>query len=150
MKKFKFRMQTILEIREKKLDDERLKLAEIQNILNSQLDILNEMQFKRQEIIGKIDALQAQPEMNIPEIVALRNYLERVQSDIQTQLELIKRTQIRLDEQKIEVENAYKDLKSLENLKEKQEKEHYRNILMMEAKEIDDIAISRYKGDNKK
>lgn len=143
-------MQTILEIREKKLDDERLKLAEIQNILNSQLDILNEMQFKRQEIIGKIDALQAQPEMNIPEIVALRNYLERVQSDIQTQLELIKRTQIRLDEQKIEVENAYKDLKSLENLKEKQEKEHYRNILMMEAKEIDDIAISRYKGDNKK
>lgn len=150
MKKFKFRMQTILEIREKKLDDERLKLAEIQNILNSQLDILNEMQFKRQEIVGKIDALQAQPEMNIPEIVALRNYLERVQSDIQTQLELIKRTQIRLDEQKIEVENAYKDLKSLENLKEKQEKEHYRNILMMEAKEIDDIAISRYKGDNKK
>lgn len=143
-------MQTILEIREKKLDDERLKLAEIQNILNSQLDILNEMQFKRQEIVGKIDALQAQPEMNIPEIVALRNYLERVQSDIQTQLELIKRTQIRLDEQKIEVENAYKDLKSLENLKEKQEKEHYRNILMMEAKEIDDIAISRYKGDNKK
>ena len=143
-------MQTILEIREKKLDDERLKLAEIQNILNSQLDILNEMQFKRQEIIGKIDALQAQPEMNIPEIVALRNYLERVQSDIQTQLELIKRTQIRLDEQKIEVENAYKDLKSLENLKEKQEKEHYRSILMMEAKEIDDIAISRYKGDNKK
>ena len=123
-------MQTILEIREKKLDDERLKLAEIQNILNSQLDILNEMQFKRQEIIGKIDALQAQPEMNIPEIVALRNYLERVQSDIQTQLELIKRTQIRLDEQKIEVENAYKDLKSLENLKEKQEKEHYRNILI--------------------
>ena len=111
-------MQTILEIREKKLDDERLKLAEIQNILNSQLDILNEMQFKRQEIVGKIDALQAQPEMNIPEIVALRNYLERVQSDIQTQLELIKRTQIRLDEQKIEVENAYKDLKSLENLKE--------------------------------
>lgn len=150
MKKFKFRMQTILEIREKKLDDERLKLAEIQNILNSQLDILNEMQFKRQEIVGKIDALQAQPEMNIPEIVALRNYLERVQSDIQTQLELIKRTQIRIDEQKIEVENAYKDLKSLENLKEKQEKEHYRNILMMEAKEIDDIAISRYKGDNKK
>lgn len=143
-------MQTILEIREKKLDDERLKLAEIQNILNSQLDILNEMQFKRQEIVGKIDALQAQPEMNIPEIVALRNYLERVQSDIQTQLELIKRTQIRIDEQKIEVENAYKDLKSLENLKEKQEKEHYRNILMMEAKEIDDIAISRYKGDNKK
>ncbi len=147
MKKFKFRMQTILEIREKKLDDERLKLAEIQNILNSQLDILNEMQFKRQEIVGKIDALQAQPEMNIPEIVALRNYLERVQSDIQTQLELIKRTQIRLDEQKIEVENAYKDLKSLENLKEKQEKEHYKNILMLEAKEIDDITISRYRGE---
>ena len=143
-------MQTILEIREKKLDDERLRLAEIQNILNSQIDILNEMQFKRGEIINKIDTLQAQPEMNIPEIVALRNYLERVQSDIQTQMELIKRTQIRLEEQQKEVENAYKDLKSLENLKEKQEKEHYKNILMLEAKEIDDIAISRYKGDNNK
>ena len=142
MKKFKFRMQTILEIREKKLDDERLRLAEIQNILNSQIDILNEMQFKRGEIINKIDTLQAQPEMNIPEIVALRNYLERVQSDIQTQMGL--------EEQQKEVENAYKDLKSLENLKEKQEKEHYKNILMLEAKEIDDIAISRYKGDNNK
>ena len=143
-------MQTILEIREKKLDDERLKLAEIQNILNSQIDILNEMQFKKQEIIKKIDEIQSLPEMNIPEICALRNYLERIQSDIQTQMELIKRTQIRLDEQKIEVENAYKDLKSLENLKEKQEKEHYKNILMMEAKEIDDITITRYKGDNNK
>ena len=88
-------MQPILEIREKKLEDERLKLAELQNILNSQIDILNEMEYKKRKLIERIEVLQNGEIMAINEICNCRMFLERINSDIQTQLGLIKKTQIK-------------------------------------------------------
>ncbi|MBQ3102222.1 flagellar export protein FliJ [bacterium] len=148
MKKFKFRMQPILEIREKKLEDERLKLAELQNILNSQIDILNEMEYKKRKLIERIDVLQNGETMAINEICNCRMFLERINSDIQTQLGLIKKTQIKIEEQKKVMTIVYQELKTLENLKEKQETEHLKHFEKLEMKEIDDIAISRYKNKN--
>ena len=148
MKKFKFRMQPILEIREKKLEDERLKLAELQNILNSQIDILNEMEYKKRKLIERIEVLQNGEIMAINEICSCRMFLERINSDIQTQLGLIKKTQIKIEEQKKAMTVAYQELKTLENLKEKQETEHLKQFEKLEMKEIDDIAISRYKNKN--
>lgn len=148
MKKFKFRMQPILEIREKKLEDERLKLAELQNILNSQIDILNEMEYKKRKLIERIEVLQNGEIMAINEICNCRMFLERINSDIQIQLGLIKKTQIKIEEQKKAMTVAYQELKTLENLKEKQETEHLKQFEKLEMKEIDDIAISRYKNKN--
>ena len=100
-------MQPILEIREKKLEDERLKLAELQNILNSQIDILNEMEYKKRKLIERIDVLQNGQTMAINEICNCRMFLERINSDIQTQLGLIKKTQIKIEEQKKVMTIAY-------------------------------------------
>lgn len=141
-------MQPILEIREKKLEDERLKFAELQNILNSQIDILNEMEYRKRKLIERIEVLQNGEIMAINEICNCRMFLERINADIQTQLGLIKKTQIKIEEQKKVMTIAYQELKTLENLKEKQEAEHLKQFEKLEMKEIDDIAISRYKNKN--
>ena len=43
-----------------------------------------------------------------------------------------------------EVQEAYKQVKVLEKLKEKQEKEFYTTVDKLFDKEIDDLAITRY------
>lgn len=145
MKKFKFRMQTILEIREKKLEEEQLQLASLLEILNSQLDILNEMEFHKTKITNELSNLMASEDIQVDKICNYRAFLENITFDIQTQKELIKKTEFDIEEQRKVLAEAYKELKILENLKEKQEKQHYEHFDKLEVKEIDDITISRYK-----
>lgn len=145
MKKFKFRMQTILEIKAKKLEEEQLKLASLLNTLNSQEEILEQMNSQAQRISNELNSLLSSENIEVDKICNYKSFLKNVSFDIQTQKELIRKTQINIDEQKIALGEAYKELKILENLKEKQQKEHYRHFEELEVKEIDDITISRYK-----
>ena len=145
MKKFKFRMQTILEIKAKKLEEEQLKLAALLEILNSQQEILEQMQSQAKRISDELTSLLESENIEVDKICNYKSFLKNVSFEIQTQKELIKKTQFNIDEQKILLGEAYKELKILENLKEKQQKEHYKHFEQLEVKEVDDITISRYK-----
>jgi len=145
MKKFKFRMQTILEIKAKKLEEEQLKLAALLDILNSQQEILEQMQSQAKRISDELTSLLESENIEVDKICNYKSFLKNVSFEIQTQKELIKKTQFNIDEQKILLGEAYKELKILENLKEKQQKEHYKHFEQLEVKEVDDITISRYK-----
>ncbi len=145
MKKFKFRMQTILEIRAKKLEEEQLKLAALLEILNSQQEILEQMKSQAKKISDELNNLLQSENIEVDKICNYKSFLKNVSFDIQTQEELIKKTQAQIEEQKIALGEAYKELKILENLREKQQKEHYKHFEELEVKEIDDITISRYK-----
>lgn len=138
-------MQTILEIREKKLEEEQLKLASLQEILNSQLDILQEMKTQAQKISDELSLLLQSNHIEIDKICNYRAFAQNIDFNIQTQKELIKRTEIEIEEQKGALAKAYKELKILENLKEKQERQHFEYFDKLEIKEIDDITISRYR-----
>ena len=78
-------------------------------------------------------------------IVSEKNYLQRIEQDIKTQFEIIKKTQIELEEQQIAVNEAYKEVKVLEKLKEKQYKNFLFEYEQNQIKELDDITNSRRK-----
>ncbi len=59
------------------------------------------------------------------------------------QFEIIKKTQFELEEQQIKVNEAYREVKVLEKLKEKQYKNFLFEYEQTQIKEIDDITISR-------
>ena len=61
------------------------------------------------------------------------------------QFEIIKKTQFELDEQQQRVNEAYKEVKVLEKLKEKQYKNFLFEFEQTQIKELDDITISRQK-----
>jgi len=138
-------MQTILEIKAKKLEDEQLKLASLLEMLSSQQKILENMNAQSQKIFNELSVLLQSENIEVDKICNYKSFLHNVNLDIATQKELIQRTQINIEEQKIALGEAYKELKILENLKDKQEKAHYDHFEKMEVKEIDDITISRYK-----
>ncbi len=137
-------MQTILDIKAKKLEQEQLKLASLLDMLNSQQDILNQMNHRAQKISNELFELIGSSDIEIDKICNYKAFLQHTNFEIGTQKDLIKKTQIKIDEQKSVLAEAYKELKILENLKDKQEKEHYKHFEQLEIKEIDDITISRY------
>jgi flagellar FliJ protein len=146
LKKYSFRLQTILEMREKKLEEKRLEMAKIIAQLNEQIQ-------KQEELITKVETSQksleniyeGSEELDILEIRNYKDFLAKVASDIKTQEETIKKTRNSLRFKQLEVTEALKEVKVLEKLKETQEKKFYQHYEYVQAKEIDDIATTRYK-----
>ncbi len=145
MRRFKFRLQSVLNIKEKKLEDERLRLARIISELEAQKDVLLELNEKKEKLEKDLNAELENSILDIQNVLSAKNYISRLEGDIKTQFEIIKKTQMELQEQQIQVNNAYKEVKVLEKLKEKQ----YANFLFEyeqnQIKEIDDITSSRQK-----
>ncbi len=146
LRRFKFRLQSVLNLKEKKLEDERMALAQILRVLEDQKDTLLSLNDKKEQIEKSFDNANKEAALDIQNIVNARNYLEKISNEIKTQFEIIKKTQIELDEQTQKVNEAYKELKVLEKLKEKQYEEFLKEFRQNETKELDDIVISRYKG----
>lgn len=146
LRRFKFRLQSVLNLKEKKLEDERMALAQILRVLEDQKDTLLSLNNKKEQIEKSFDNANKEAALDIQNIVNTRNYLEKISNEIKTQFEIIKKTQIEFDEQTQKVNEAYKELKVLEKLKEKQYEEFLKEFRQNETKELDDIVISRYKG----
>lgn len=146
LRRFKFRLQSVLNLKEKKLEDERMALAQILRVLEDQKDTLLSLNDKKEQIEKSFDNANKEAALDIQNIVNARNYLEKISNEIKTQFEIIKKTQIEFDEQTQKVNEAYKELKVLEKLKEKQYEEFLKEFRQNETKELDDIVISRYKG----
>ena len=145
MRRFTFRLQSVLNIKEKKLEDERLKLAEIISTLEAQKDIFLELNDKKENLEKELALALESSNLDIQIIVSEKNYLQRIVQDIKTQFEIIKKTQIELEEQQIAVNEAYKEVKVLEKLKEKQYKNFLFEYEQNQIKELDDITNSRRK-----
>lgn len=145
MRRFKFRLQSVLNIKEKKLEDERLKLGEIISTIEAQKDVLLELNDKKETLKNQLNKTLENSILDIEFVVGYKNYLERLDQDIKTQFEIIKKTQIELEEQQIQVSEAYKEVKVLEKLKEKQYKNFLFEYEQSQIKELDDITSSRQK-----
>lgn len=143
MRRFNFRLQSILNLKEKKLEDERLKLAGIISVLESQKDILLEMNEKKEYLEAQLENITNSQVLDIQNVVGYKNFLNRTTQDIKMQFEIIKKTQFELEEQQIKVNEAYREVKVLEKLKEKQYKNFLFKYEQTQIKEIDDITISR-------
>lgn len=146
MKKFSFRLQTVLEMREKTLEEKRREMAKVISELNEQNQKLEELFSKQNNAKTHLETIYASgQELDILEITNFKDYIGKVIVDAKNQEQIIEKTKIQLRIKQMEVTNALKELKILEKLKETQEKKFYQNIEYINAKEIDDIASTRYK-----
>lgn len=146
MKKYSFRLQTVLDLREKALEDKRLEMAKVIARLNEQNEHLDGLVKKREMARESLEKIYSgSQELNILEITNYKDFIGRMTVEELNQQQLIERTKALLKLKQIEVTNALKEVKVLEKLKETQEKKFYQHYEYMQAKEIDDIATTRYK-----
>lgn len=146
MKKYKFRLEPILGIKAKKLDEKRLELAEIQKILTNEIHEKNEIINNKEKANDYLIKLYSgEKEFNISEIQTYKDYIARMAVNILQKEERIKQIEIFLKAKQMEVNEALKEKKVLEKLKEKEQEKYIKEIYFQEAKELDDIISCRYK-----
>lgn len=142
MRRFKFTLNSVLTIRKHALEEERIKLASIMNVLNEQQEVLANMEFQYQN-------LQSSSERDLSSNfnpVIISNYSafsNKLLSDIKLQKQIIDRTRADLKNRQQMVKQAYIKVETLEKLKQKQKELYLKELQQEEFKELDDIVNSK-------
>lgn len=146
MKKFKFRLDTILKLREKALDDKMLELARVTKVLNEEEEKLQELIDTKSQINNNLIAIYEKAQcLNLQEVQSHKDYLVQLSINITNKENLLIQIRCAVKEKQKEVQEALKEKNILEKLKEKQSEKHYQELSQKQMIELDDISISRYK-----
>ena len=145
MKKFKFSLQSLLDLREKRLEEKQIEYGKLQFIMRTLqtelMNLQNELVNSKENLYKLLNS-NANIDINI--IGMNRNYLLKLEEDIVNQDKKIEKHQIKLEEKQQEMLEALKEKTMLEKLKEKQLKEFLKTIDAAERKELDEIGLMRY------
>lgn len=146
MKKFKFKLQIVLDKRQKELEDRQLEMAQIQSILKQQTDKL-EMLINSQNLTKSALETMLGNSQNI-DLVSIKihqDYIDKLSGDIQNQHKIISDTEQELEAKQQEVIEALKAAKMLEKLKEKHHREFLVEFEFQQQKELEDITQARFR-----
>lgn len=129
-------------LKEKALEDERLKLAQIIETLNKLKEALKDLENKLLSL--REDSKKYLGETFNPIIIAnYSSYISKIENDILIQTNKIKSVEIDFLNQKDNVKKAYIEVKTLDKLKEKQLERYKKEVLDEEIKFIDDIVCAK-------
>ncbi|MBZ4672359.1 MAG: flagellar protein FliJ [Deferribacteraceae bacterium] len=138
-----FKLQKVLEYRERKLELEKKKLTELQNKLK-------EANFGIEKILSDINKnmIEMKDARNFQFIKMYELYIEKLEKELEELKGLKKRLESDIEKQKKSVVNAMNDVKVMEKLKDK----HIKNYLMYlnkeEMKMIDELVVTRFNNEN--
>ena len=145
LKKFRFRMQVVLDLREKELEERQMEMAKIVASLNAQKEKLQAIIIAQEKNRADLEALNTSENLDIAQVEMHRDYGMKLINDARNQERIIANTESILKVKQKEVFEAHKKVEVLKKLKEKQEKEYYKEFLQAETKEIDDITSARFR-----
>lgn len=143
MKKYKFRLQTLLDQRQAKEDK---LLRELGLIRQEEVDAALQLS-KLEERLQRAESAMInmlQNNANTLEISRLDEYQKAIRDDIKLQELTIEAIRKKVEAKRNELVEAMKDRKVLEALRDKQEKEYIQQYLKAEQNEMDEMASVRY------
>ena len=132
-------------MREKELEQRQMEMAKIVSALNQQQEKLQDIFRAQEKNTGEMEALYTAEELDIMQIEAHRDFSIKLVNDARKQERINENTKAILQRKQEEVKKAHQQVEILKKLKEKQEKEFYKEFLHLEMKEIDDITSARFK-----
>ena len=136
MKRFSFSLQKVLQLR--KFKEEECKLA-----LGQAISILNNIENKIKETAVKHHHASSQRFADAGQIAAWDNYIIRLEQEAQRLTEQAAQAQLVVEEKRALYLEASRDLKAIEKLKEKREKEYRKEMFDLEMAEMDDLTAAR-------
>ena len=137
MKRFKFNLEKVLQLR--KFREEECKLA-----LGQAISVLNGIENEIKETAVKRHGAALQRFADVGETAPWEMYILRLDQQAQRLAEQAAQAELVVEEKRALYLEASKDLKAIEKLKEKQQKEYRREMLNLQMIEVDDITAARY------
>ena len=122
-----------------------IELSKILSQIKTEEDILNQLVEKQNSLnLELLTLISNCSNINVEQVVNLRNYLPQIEDKIKSQKQLINDMKNVLEIKQDEVNAAYRDKEILEKLKDKQKKSYYQEFEKKQNNELDDITICRY------
>ncbi|MDR2597423.1 MAG: flagellar export protein FliJ [Treponema sp.] len=137
MKRFWFGPEKVMQLR--KFKEEECKLA-----LGQAVSVLNMIENKIKETAVKRHNAALRRFADIGETNAWEKYIMRLDQEAQQLTEKAAQAEIVVEEKRALYLEAQKDLKIMEKLKEKRQKEYRKEMLDYEMNEVDDITSARF------
>jgi len=136
MKRFKFNLEKILQLRAFKEEECKLALGQAISVLNMIENKIKQTAIKRHSA--------ASERFNSPGDMACWDlYIMRLEQEAEKLSQEAAKAEIVVEEKRELYLEASKDLKAMEKLKEKQQKEYRKETLNSQMNEIDDITSAR-------
>jgi len=147
-KRFIFRLQTVLEVKERQEEEEKRKLSELIAWQRQEEQILAQMVHKEQATRQMLkDKQAAGVYLEVDELKRISYFLKKIAADIEAQKAKLIEIARRIEEQRQNLIKAAQEKKTLEMLKEQHHHEWLREIEEEEARFLDELATLKYARD---
>jgi len=136
MKRFKFNLEKVLQLRQFKEEECKLTLGQAISALNKIENDIKETALKRH-------SANAQRFNDTMEMLSWENYIVRLDLEAEQLAEKAAQAQIVVEQKRAIYMEALRDLKAIEKLKEKQKQEYRKEVLYNEMNQVDELTASR-------
>ena len=143
MAKFRYRMQSILEIKKKLEEQAKNEFAAARAVLNEEEEKLEQLK-KRKEAYEDEGRALRENTLNIMDIIENKEALLRMDEFIADQQLNVKRAQDRMEEVRLALQTAMQESKTQEKLREKAFEQFVKEENARESKEIDELVSYTY------
>lgn len=143
MAKFKYRMQSILEVKKKLEEQAKNEFAAARAVLNEEEEKLEQLKRRKEAYEDEGRALR-EDTLNIMDIIENKEALLRMDEFIADQQLNVERAEDRMEEARLALQNAMQESKTQEKLREKVFEQFMKEENKRESKEIDELVSYTY------
>lgn len=144
MKKFTFRYQTLLEVRERRKKTEEEKLQVLTAEVQSHEAELQRLQSEENAQHAAWTAMQRDGALDLQQMVLYQEYFQRMEQRRNRQAERVEEARARVLNQREVLVIAHQELRAIETLKERDFKAWNDAVEKAEADMLDELATVRY------
>ncbi|MBQ9443090.1 MAG: flagellar export protein FliJ [Lachnospiraceae bacterium] len=153
MAKFVYRMQNILNLNEKLEEQAKMDYATQQAVLNEAEEAEEALKKRKEQYEEKARRIRSDDSVKVRDLIENSQAIEIMGGMIEVQHEVVKKEESILEVKRQALEDAMKERKTQEKLKEKAFDEFKAELLMEESKQIDQLTsytfgIKKQKSDN--
>ncbi len=145
MTKFKFRLQTVLEQRERLESQAIVSYAQAKQAIAEAEATMDDLKALLQELIDGITSLRLAGSIDPREQVAYQDYMKTVKSDIATQAIVIESLQQRAEAMRGQLVDASQDRRAIHKMREHKLDSHNLRMQTHELNEADDMSTLRHR-----
>lgn len=143
-KSFKFRLQTVLEFRQKREDEEQEQLARRKAEVAEEEGRLTALRARQEDATGEFRAKQQAGGLDVDELKRYHTYLKTLAGEIRAQQQRLVAAEQAVEVQREILLKASQERKILEKLKDQHREVFYKALDLEEAKMLDELATLRY------
>ncbi len=144
MPKFRYRMQNILDVKEKIESQEKIAFGIAMAAFQEEQDALQKLLVSRAGYERRLKEMQEGGTLDLREIQSCKSAIENLKYRIKDQMLKVRKAQNNVNVARIRLDNATKERKTHENLKEKAFEAYKMELNAEEMKQIDQLVSYTY------